>query len=69
MVRGFRTGAVAILMLGAMVENLPAQEDFGARLGVRRGGEVFYEPTGPGVLFDALGSSSEEVVRATGTLQ
>ena len=53
-VRSFRTGAVAILMLGVMVENLPAQEDFGSRLGVRRGGEVFYDPTGPGVLFDAL---------------
>ena len=31
-----------------------AQEDFGARLGVQRGGEVLYEPMGPGVLFDAL---------------
>ena len=31
-----------------------AQEDFGVRLGVRRGGEVSYEPLGPGVLFDAL---------------
>ena len=29
-------------------------EDFGTRLGVRRGGEVLYEPTGPGVLFGAL---------------
>ena len=53
-VRSFRTGSVAILMLGVAVENLPAQEDFGSRLGVRRGGEVFYDPTGPGVLFDAL---------------
>ena len=53
-VRSFRTGAVAILMLGVVVEHLPAQEDFGSRLGVRRGGEVFYDPTGPGVLFDAL---------------
>lgn len=31
-----------------------AQEDFGTRLGVRRGGEVGFEPYGPGVLFDAL---------------
>ena len=53
-VKSFRTGSVAIFMLGAMVENLPAQEDFGSRLGIRRGGEVFYDPTGPGVLFDAL---------------
>ena len=30
-------------------------QDYGARLGtVRRGGQVSYEPTGPGVLFDAL---------------
>lgn len=49
-----RIGAVAILLLGGVVENLPAQEDFGARLGVRRGGEVGYDPMGPGVLFDAL---------------
>lgn len=31
-----------------------AAEDFGARLGVRRGGEVNFEPYGSGVLFDAL---------------
>lgn len=52
--RSFRIGAVAVLMLGAIVGNLPAQEDFGTRLGVRRGGEVGYDPVGPGVLFDAL---------------
>ena len=52
--RSCRIGAAAILMLGAIVENLPAQEDFGTRLGVRRGGEVRYDPVGPGVLFDAL---------------
>ena len=52
--RSCRIGAAVILMLGAIVENLPAQEDFGARLGVRRGGEVRYDPVGPGVLFDAL---------------
>lgn len=27
---------------------------YGSRLGVQRGGEVSYEPTGPGVMFDAL---------------
>ena len=53
-VRSFRIGVVAIVMLGVMVEDLPAQEDFGSRLGVRRGGEVFYDPIGPGILFDAL---------------
>ena len=52
--RSCRIGAVALLMLGVMVEHLPAQEDFGSRLGVRRGGEVYYDPMGPGVLFDAL---------------
>ena len=32
-----------------------AAQDYGARLGtVKRGGRVSYEPTGPGVLFDAL---------------
>ncbi len=46
--------ALAVLMLGAIAQDLAAQEDFGARLGVRRGGEVHYAPTGPGVLFDAL---------------
>ena len=30
------------------------REDYGSRLGVQRGGEVSYEPIGPGVLFDAL---------------
>ena len=29
-------------------------QDYGARLGVQRGGEVSYEPVGPGVLFGAL---------------
>ena len=55
--RRFRVSAVVVLMLGVIVENLPAQEDFGTRLGVRRGGEVGYEPVGPGVLFDALDPS------------
>ncbi len=30
------------------------QQDYGSRLGQQRGGEVSYEPTGPGVLFGAL---------------
>ena len=29
-------------------------QDYGARLGVQRGGEVSFEPRGPGVVFDAL---------------
>lgn len=48
-----------ILLIAATVLSIEpgkayAQEDFGSRLGVRRGGELFYEPTGSGVLFDAL---------------
>ncbi|MBT4097282.1 MAG: hypothetical protein HOE86_06545, partial [Gemmatimonadetes bacterium] len=35
-----------------------ASQDYGTRLGsVNRGGEVNFEPTGPGVLFDALDPS------------
>lgn len=45
------TAAVALLLES---NSAFAQEDFGSRLGVRRGGELFYEPTGSGVLFDAL---------------
>ncbi len=47
----FLVAAVAALVECRMAF---AQEDFGSRLGVRRGGELFYEPTGSGVLFDAL---------------
>ena len=49
-----RIVAVAILLLGPIAEEVRAQEDFGARLGVRRGGVVGYDPVGPGVLFDPL---------------
>ena len=41
-------------MLGVIAGEVRAQEDFGARLGVRRGGVVGYDPVGPGVLFDPL---------------
>ncbi len=37
-----------------VVVDAPAREDTGTRLGVRRGGEVSFEPYGPGVLFGAL---------------
>ena len=49
-----RIVAVAVLMLGVIAAEVRAQEDFGARLGVRRGGVVGYDPVGPGVLFDPL---------------
>ena len=49
-----RIVAVAVLMLGAIAGEVRAQEDFGARMGVRRGGVVGYDPVGPGVLFDPL---------------
>ncbi|MBT6144203.1 MAG: hypothetical protein HOH74_02165, partial [Gemmatimonadetes bacterium] len=42
---------VTILLLGC--QRILAQ-DYGTRLGTRRGGEVHFEPQGPGVLFDAL---------------
>ena len=35
-------------------EHLALAQDYGSRLGVRRGGEVSFEPQGSGVLFDAL---------------
>lgn len=44
--------AAALLIVGAA--RAFAQEDMGTRIGVRHGGEVSYQPTGPGVLFDAL---------------
>lgn len=43
---------VVILAMAAALD--VSAQDFGARLGVRRGGEVTYEPQGPGILFDAL---------------
>ena len=44
------------LLIYILLAALPlGAQDFGARLGeVKRGGRVSYEPTGPGVLFDAL---------------
>ena len=44
----------AALLLRSATGVAIAQEDFGARLGVRRGGEVSYEPLGSGVLYNAL---------------
>jgi hypothetical protein len=44
---------VALLLMSA-TGTVYAQEDFGSRLGVRRGGEVSYEPLGSGVLYSAL---------------
>ncbi|MDA0337273.1 MAG: hypothetical protein O2782_19085 [bacterium] len=48
--------AWVLLALCAMVTAAPvvAQDDVGTRLGVRRGGEVSFDPYGPGVLFGAL---------------
>ena len=48
--------AAVIVLLLAMAASVQAQ-GFGARLGtIKRGGRVTYKPTGPGVLFDALGT-------------
>jgi hypothetical protein len=43
-----------LFLIGYGAEVTLAQEDFGSRLGVRRGGQLSYEPAGPGILFDAL---------------
>jgi hypothetical protein len=49
-----RIAGWSLLLLLAGTTGLVAQE-YGARLGtVKRGGKVSFEPTGPGVLFDAL---------------
>ena len=52
----WRRRAVMALGIGLALRVCPVQaQDYGARLGqVQRGGEVSFEPTGPGVLFDAL---------------
>ncbi len=44
--------AVVLWLLGP--ERMALAQDYGSRLGVRRGGEVSFEPQGSGVLFDAL---------------
>ena len=43
-----------LFLIGYGAEVTLAQEDFGSRLGVRRGGQLSYDPAGPGILFDAL---------------
>ncbi|SVC68800.1 uncharacterized protein METZ01_LOCUS321654, partial [marine metagenome] len=50
-----RTLQIAVICLCAGILAVPAfAQDYGARLGtVKRGGDVKFEPTGPGVLFDA----------------
>jgi len=45
---------IAVLCVIVTIDQGEAQEDYGIRLGVRRGGEVSFTPYGPGVLFDAL---------------
>ena len=55
-----RTRTVQIFLISALcllAQRLEAQ-DYGTRLGtIKRGGRVSYEPSGPGVLFDALDPS------------
>ncbi len=44
-----------LLCLSILLANTVLAQEFGTRLGqVKRGGKVSYEPSGPGVLFDAL---------------
>ena len=46
---------LAFLSFALIICDASAQSaDYGSRLGRRQGGEVSYEPLGPGVLFDAL---------------
>ena len=49
-------GFFLLLSLLIGVGRLEAQ-DYGSRLGTQRGGEVSFEPRGPGVLFGALDPS------------
>ena len=49
---GWRCAALVVLVICASGVR---GQDYGTRLGtVQRGGKVSYEPTGPGLLFDAL---------------
>jgi hypothetical protein len=49
--RPFCTGLLVLLC----VANVAHAQDYGTRLGtIQRGGKISYEPTGPGMLFDAL---------------
>ena len=52
-------GRAWVLLFCVAVAAVPAvaQDNVGTRLGVRRGGEVNFEPYGPGVLFGALDPS------------
>ncbi len=56
-----RSGLVLAYALGVIIMvasyhdvHAQAREDFGNRLGIHRGGEVSFEPQGPGILHDAL---------------
>ena len=46
------TVSIAVLLLASA--SPVSGQDYGSRLGIRRGGEVGFEPRGPGVLFGAL---------------
>ena len=49
------TGRIALAwLLVCVAASGSTAVDYGSRLGTRRGGELTFEPTGPGVLFDAL---------------
>lgn len=45
---------VVMIWLLAGAKDQVAAQDYGSRLGIRRGGKASYEPQGSGVLFDAL---------------
>ena len=55
MTNRYHTAVILALCLLLGTAMTVAAQDYGARLGtVKRGGRVSFEPTGPGVLFDAL---------------
>ena len=51
---GWALLALALLALGARRDASAQDRDYGTRVGRQRGGEVSFEPRGPGVLYDAL---------------
>ncbi len=54
MTTGRTAAALSLVVLLATMQASDLFGQTGRRLGVRRGGEITYEPRGPGVIFDAL---------------
>ena len=54
MPRAFAIAFVSSLLIGAAPYSYAAAQEYSSRMGKRQGAEISFEPTGPGVLFDAL---------------